>query len=160
VKLYPNIILYWIMIVEAETRVKSKSLSNKLQYLYASVGSSPQKTVYTLSKIIWSLVRYQASNSSLAYLGRVQHGLMGNSDSPLATDVNELVYKGDRLLELEFSSAMEIHVRSGTLDFMQRSEFQWKRNANCGRCRSSSPTEISQRAILMKHRHQIQIITM
>jgi hypothetical protein len=46
---------------------------------------------------------------------------MDNSDSSLDTDVNELVYDGDRLLELEFSSAMEIQVRSNTLDFWQRS---------------------------------------
>jgi hypothetical protein len=81
------------MIIEAETRVKSKSLSNKLQYLYASVASLPQKTVHAIWKIIWSLARYQT--------GRFQHVLMGNSDSPHETDVYELV---------GFSSAMVIQV--------------------------------------------------
>jgi hypothetical protein len=37
--------------------------------------------------------------------------LMGNSYSTPVADVGDTVYTGDRLLESEFSSASEIHVR-------------------------------------------------
>jgi hypothetical protein len=108
------------MIGKAETRVKSKSRSNTLQYLSASVGSSPQKTVYTLSKIICSLVRYQTANSSLTALAVIKrYQTLVRCNSALDTDVNEPVYDGDRLLELESSSAMEIQARSCTLDFKE-----------------------------------------
>jgi hypothetical protein len=50
-------------------------------------------------------------NFSLAFQRGFLAVLMGNSDYTQDDDVGDNVYIGDRLLESEFSSATEIHVR-------------------------------------------------
>jgi hypothetical protein len=50
-------------------------------------------------------------NFSLAFQRGFLAVPMGNSDSAHDADVGDSVYIGDRLLEREFSSATEIHVR-------------------------------------------------
>jgi hypothetical protein len=63
-------------------------------------------------------------DSSLSAHGGFQTVPMGNTDYPPDAEVGECGYNAYRLSQVEFSSTTEIHRRSWTIDFRQRSEFQ------------------------------------